>query len=196
MARLSIKDATEVAARANRPVHGIRVDAQDILDLFHKLKGIAGLAVELVHKGEDGNVAQGANAKQLDGLSLDALGGVDHHDGGVGSHKRTVGILGEVLVARGVKDVHAATVVGKLQHRRGDGDTALLFDVHPVGYGMLRARLALNGTRRLDAAGIEQQFFGKGRLAGVGVRNDRKRATRGNLVRQGCHACPNWYWYA
>ena len=62
VARLSIKDATEVAARANRPVHGIRVDAQDILDLFHKLKGIASLAVELVHKGEDGNVAQGANA--------------------------------------------------------------------------------------------------------------------------------------
>ena len=45
--------------------------------------------------------------EQLDGLGLDALGGVDDHDGGVGSHERTVGILGEVLVAGGVEDVHA-----------------------------------------------------------------------------------------
>ena len=63
-----------------------------------------------------------------------------------------------------------ATVVGELQHRGGDGDAALLLDVHPVGHGVLgRARLALDGARRLDAAGIEQQLLGKRGLAGVGV---------------------------
>ena len=54
---LTVEHAAEVAAAADRPVHGIRIDAQDVLDLFHELKRIASLVVELVHKGEDGNVA-------------------------------------------------------------------------------------------------------------------------------------------
>ncbi len=33
-------------------------DAQHVLDLLHELKRVAGFAVELVHEGEDGDVAQ------------------------------------------------------------------------------------------------------------------------------------------
>ena len=36
-------------------------------------------------------------------------------------------------------------------------------------------------TGSLDAAGIEQQLLGKGRLAGVGVRNDGERPPPGDL---------------
>lgn len=107
---LAVEHAAEVATAADRPVHGIRIDTQDVLDLFHELKRIASLVIELIHKGEDGNVAQCADLKKLFGLGLDALGAVDDHDRGVGGHKGTVGILREVLVAGGIEDVDAGAL--------------------------------------------------------------------------------------
>ena len=187
---LTVEHAAEIATAANRPVHGIRIDAQDILDLFHELKRIASLVVELVHKGEDGNVAQGTDLKELFGLGLDALGAVDDHDRGVGGHKGTVGILREVLVAGGIEDVDAGAVVGELQNRGSNGDTALLLDVHPVRDGMLGRALALDRAGSLDAAGIEQQFLGKRGLTGVRVADDRECAARRDFIRQACHADP------
>ena len=146
--------------------------------------------VELVHKGEDGNVTQRTDLKELFGLGLDALGAVDDHDRGVGGHKGTVGILREVLVAGGIEDVDAGAVIGELQHRGGDGNTALLLDVHPVRDGMLGRTLALDRTGGLNAAGIEQQLLGKRGLTGVRVADDRECAARRDFIRQACHADP------
>ena len=187
---LTVEHAAEVAAAANRPVHGIRIDTQDVLDLFHELKRIASLVVELIHKGEDGNVAQRTDLKELFGLGLDALSAVDDHDCGVGGHKGTVGILREVLVAGGIEDVDAGAVVGELQYRGSNGDSALLLDVHPVRDGMLGRALALDRTGSLDAAGIEQQLLGKRGLTGVRVADDRECAARRDFIRQACHADP------
>lgn len=187
---LTVEHAAEVAATADRPVHGIRIDTQDVLDLFHELKRIASLVVELVHKGKDGDVAQRTDLKELFGLGLDALSAVDDHDRGVGGHKGTVGILREVLVAGGIEDVDAGTVVGELQHRGGNGDTALLLDVHPVRDGMLGRALALDRAGGLNATGIEQQFLGKRGLTGVRVADDRECAARRDFIRQACHADP------
>ena len=146
--------------------------------------------VELVHKGEDGNVAQRADLKELLGLGLDALSAVDDHDRGVGGHKGTVGILREVLVAGGIEDVDAGAVVGELQHRGGNGDTALLLDVHPVRDGMLGRALALDRAGGLNAAGIEQQLLSQCGLTGVRVADDRECAARRDFIRQACHADP------
>ena len=187
---LTVEHAAEVAAAADRPIHRIRIDAQDVLDLFHELKRIASLVVELVHKGEDRNVTQRTNLKELFGLGLDALSAVDDHDCGVGGHKRTVGILREVLVAGGIEDVDAGAVVGELQHRGGNGNTALLLDVHPVRDGMLGRALALDRAGGLNAAGIEQQLLGKRGLTGVRVADDRECAARRDFIRQACHADP------
>ncbi len=172
---LTVEHATEIAAAADRPVHGIRINAQNVLDLFHELKRIASLVVELVHKGEDGNVAQRTDLKELFGLGLDALGAVDDHNSSVGGHKGTVGILREVLVAGGIEDVDAGAVVGELQHRGGNGNTALLLDVHPVRDGMLGRALALDRAGGLDAAGIEQQLLGKRCFTRVRVGYYRER---------------------
>ena len=76
----AVEHAAEVPAAADRPVHGVRADAQHGLDLFHELEGVADLAVELVHEREDGDAAQGAHLEELLRLRLDALGAVDHHD--------------------------------------------------------------------------------------------------------------------
>ena len=60
------------------------------------------------------------------------LARVEHHDRGVGGGQHAVGVLGEVAVARGVEQVDDVVAVGELEHRRGDGDAALLLQLHPV----------------------------------------------------------------
>ena len=120
-------------------------------------------------------MAQGADLEQLDGLGLNALGGVDDHDRRVRCHQGAVGILREVLMARGVQNVHALACVVELQHRRGDRDAALFLDVHPVGHGVLCALLALDRACLIDGSAVQQQLFGQRRFAGVGVADDRKR---------------------
>ena len=55
---------------------------------------------------------------------------------GVRSHKGTVSILREVLMSRSVKNIYAEAVILKLKYRRGNGNTSLLFNFHPVGNGV------------------------------------------------------------
>ena len=174
--RLAVEHAAEVAAAADGPVHGVRVDSQDGLDLFHEVERIARLAVELVHEGEDGDVPERADLEQLLRLRLDALGAIDDHDDGIDGHERAVGVFGEVLMARRVEDVDALALVGELEHRGRDGDAALLLDVHPVGDGVARAALALHGAGGLDASRVQQKLLGQRRLAGIRMRDDRERA--------------------
>ena len=172
---VTVEHALELLAAADGPVHGVGLDAQDLLDVFHQLKGVAGFAVHLVDEGEDGDVTQGADLEQLDGLGLNALCRIDDHDSGVRCHQGTVGILREVLMARGIQNVHALACIVELQDRGSDRNTALLLDVHPVGHSVLGALLALNGTGLIDGSTVQQQLFGQGRFAGIGVADDRKR---------------------
>ena len=116
---------------------------------------------------------QGTHLEELPGLELHALGTVDDHYGTVGSHEGAVGILGEILMAGGVQNVDAETIVAELHHRRGDGDAALLFDLHPVGGGGPGA-LALDLTRLSNGAAIEQKLLRQCSFTGVRVGNDGK----------------------
>ena len=175
LAGVAVEHALELLAAADGPVHGVGLDAQDLLDVLHQLKGVAGFAVHLVDEGEDGDVTQGADLEQLDGLGLNALCRIDDHDSGVRCHQGTVGILREVLMARGIQNVHALACIVELQDRGSDRNTALLFDVHPVGHSVLGALLALDGTGLIDGSTVQQQFFGQGRFTGIGVADDRKR---------------------
>ena len=171
---LPVVNALKILAGADGPVHGVGLDAQLPLHLVQKVEGVLGLPVHLVHEGENGNVAHGADLEQLPGLGLHALGAVDDHDGGVGGHEGAVGILGEVLMAGGVQNVDAEAVVLKLHHGGRDGNAALLFDLHPVGGGGAGVFLALDHACLSDGTAVEQKFFGQGGFTGVGVRNDGK----------------------
>ena len=59
-------------------------------------------------------MAQSADLKELSGLSLNTLCGVDDHDGAVSRHQGAVGILGEVLMSGGIENVDTVTVVFEL----------------------------------------------------------------------------------
>src|SRR5471032_3084157 len=91
--------AAEVLAHADGPGDRRVLNLQHRLQFVEQLQRIARLAVHLVHEGDDGRVAHAADGQQLDGLRLDALGRIDHHQRRVDRRQHAVGVFREVLVA-------------------------------------------------------------------------------------------------
>jgi len=180
--RSQVIDPQEPLADTDRPGDGGTSDLQHLLDLVQDLKGVPALPVELVDEGEDGGIPQPAHIHELDGALLHALGHIDDHQGGVHGREGTVGIFGEILVARRIQQVDGGLPVGELHDRRGHRDAALLLQRHPVGSRMACGLAALDGTRHLDGAAEEQQFFRQGRLARVRVGDDSKRASLTDFI--------------
>ena len=177
---LSVVHPFKLSAAADGPVHGVGGNAQLPLHLLTQLQRIPGLPVHLVHKGKNGDVPQGTDLEELPGLGLHALGPVNDHHSAVSGHKGAVGILGKVLMAGGVQNIDAEAVVAELHHRRGNRDTALLFDLHPVGGGGPGA-LALDLTGLGDSPAVEQEFLRQCSFTGVRVRNDGECPPPGNF---------------
>ena len=122
-----------------------------------------------------------ANFEQLARLALDALGGVDHHDGRVDGRERAVGILAEVGVARRIEQVEDNAAPLERHHGTRHRDAALLLDRHPVRPGASPLAARLDVTGKLNGAAEQQQLLGQRGLAGVRVRDDRERAPAGDL---------------
>src|SRR5208337_4669798 len=97
--------------------------------------------------------------------------------------QRAIGVLGKVLVARGVEQVENAAAVFEGHDRSDDGYAALALDAHPVGTGLAAVGFRANLARELDCAAEEEDFFGESRLAGVGVGDDGESAPARDGVR-------------
>ena len=191
----AVAHPAERLERAGAPVHQAEVGAlvhhrpcrrrgpqPDLaLDLVEQLEGVAPRPVELVDERDDGRSARAADLEELQGLRLQALGRVDHHDRGVGGREHPVGVLREVLVARGVEQVEDAVAVGELQRRRGDRDAAGALDLHPVGARPRPPAARAHRAGQVDRPGLQQQALGEGRLTGVRVGDDREGAPAGGL---------------
>ena len=177
----AVIDALELLAAADGPVHGIGLDAELVFQLVEQVERVLRLAVHLVDKREDRDMAHSADLEQLARLRLDALAAVDDHNGGVRRHERAVGILREILMARRIEDVDAEALVLELHDGGGDGNAALLFDLHPVRDGGAGVFLALDRARLRNGPAVEQEFFRQRGFAGVRVRNDRKRPAAADL---------------
>ena len=74
-------------------------------------------------------------------------------------HQGAVGVLGEVLMTRGVQNVDAETAVLELHDGGGNGDAALLLDLHPVRGGCL-GFLALDLAGLSNGTAVQQELFG------------------------------------
>ena len=79
-------------------------------------------------------------------------------------------------MARCIEDVDAIAVIVELQDGGGDGDAALLFDLHPVRDGMTLRLARLDRSREMDCPAVEQQFLSERGLARVRMRDDGKGA--------------------
>lgn len=171
---VEVIDPLEGLAAADGPGDGGAHDVELALHLVHHFHGIAHFAVQLVHEGEDGGVAQPGYFHQLAGPVFNTLGGVDDHQAAVDRRQGTVGIFGEVLVTRGIEQVDQTVGIGELHHRGSDGDTTLLLHLHPVGFGVLARATALDGTGALNGLSEQQDLFGDGGFTRIRVRDDSK----------------------
>ena len=85
-----------------------------MFDLFQKRERVLAFAVQLVDEGGDGHIAQAAHLEQFQGLSLNALGAIQHHHGGIDSREGAVCVFAEIFVAGRVEQIESviAVVVG------------------------------------------------------------------------------------
>jgi hypothetical protein len=183
----AVVEAAEEAAEAEGPVDGAGGDAEDGFEFVDEFERRFGGPVEFVHEGEDGDASFATDFEEFAGLGLDAVAGVDDHDGGVDGCEDTVGVFGEVFVAGGVEEVDDAVFVFELEDGGGDGDAALFFEFHPVGGSGALVFAGGDGACELDGAAVEEEFFGEGGFAGVGVRDDGEGAAAGDFL-DGGHA--------
>ena len=191
--RQSVVDTAEARAVAERPVDRERRDAERALQLVDEFERLARGAVALVHEREDGDAAAAADVEQLARLRLDALAGVDHHDGRVDRGEHAVGVLAEVVVAGGVEQVDAVVVVVELQHRARDGDAALLLELHPVAGGGALVLAGGDGAGQVQGASVEEELLRERGLAGIRVRDDREGAAGKDDVGGGHGEGAQWY---
>ncbi len=175
---VDVIDALELRTLVDGPRQGAHLDFQLLLQLVEQVEGVTALTVHLVDEDDDGRIAHTAHRHQFAGLGLDALGTVDDDDGRIDSRQRAIGVLGKVLVARRVKDVHlvlhvrAVGRVVELHDRRRHRDAALLLNVHPVGGSRLLDLVVLDCTGHLNLSAKQQEFLCQRGLTGVGVRYD------------------------
>gem|GEM_PF-2370236 len=175
-------NALEITVGTDRPVDRCRTDAEDLFELVDEVERVLRGTVHLVDEGEDRDTALTADREQLDGLGLDTLRTVKEHDRGVRGTECTVGILGEVLVTGGIQNVDAVSVIVELHDGRGNGDTTLFLDLHPVGCRVMSSFSGLNGTGHVNGTSVEQELLSHGRFTCVRVRNDRESPSSVDLV--------------
>ena len=171
MLLLPVIDSLEVLTAADGPVYGVGGDTQLLLYLLAELKWVPGLPVHLIYKGKNGYMPHSADLEELSGLILDTLGGVDYHYCRVGSHKGAVGVLREVLMSRGIQNINAEALVLELHNGRGNGNSSLLFYLHPVGDCVAGVFLSLYGTCLCDSSAVEQELLCESCFTCVGVRD-------------------------
>ena len=135
---------------------------------------MGGGQVDLVDNRDDLEVRLQGQVKVSQGLSLDALGGVDDQQGAFAGVQGAADLVAEVDVTGGVDQVQlvGASVLGGVVHAHGgglDGDALLAFQVHAIED--LFGHVAI-GNR----AGKLQQAVGQGGFAVVDVGDDTEVA--------------------
>ena len=177
----AIEDAFEGRTVAERPDDGRRLKAEDALEFVEEGDRVHGGPVALVHERENRNAPAAADLEEFARLGFHALGGVDHHEGGIDGGEDAVGVLGEVFVAGGIEEVYSAAVVVELENGGADRDTALFLELHPVGGGGALVFAVLDGAGEVDGVAVEEEFLGQRRLTRVRVGDDGEGAAAGDF---------------
>ena len=94
---------------------------------------------------------------------------IDHDNYAIHRSEGAIGVLGEVLVTRGVENIDFVVAIVETHHRSRHRDTALFLDFHPVGGCGFLDFVRLHGTGHVDSATKEKQFLGERSLTGIRV---------------------------
>ena len=129
---------------------------QLFLDLVQQVERVLTGAVEFVDKHDDRGFAHPAHLHQLASLRLHAFRRVNDDDHAVAGRQHAERVLGEVLVARGVKNVDLHVLVLETHDGGGHGDPSLALDLHEVGGGRFLDLVRLHGSCHVYGATEKQ----------------------------------------
>jgi hypothetical protein len=152
------------------------MDAENVLKFIQKIEGVTSGTIELVHEGKDGDSAASTDFEEFSGLGFDSFGGIDDHDCGIDGGQDSVGIFGKVSMTWGIEEVDDVVAVGELEDGGGDGDTALLFELHPIAGGGSLVTASGDAACKLHCPAVKEELLGEGGLSCVGVGDNRKSA--------------------
>ena len=194
--RHQVDEAPVARLRADGKLENQRRRVQPGADHVDAAEEVGADAVHLVDEADARHaVAVGLPPHRLR-LRLDPGDGVEDGDRPVEDAQRALHLDGEVHVPRRIDDVDP--VVAPEAGRGGgcDGDTAFLLLLHPVHDGGAVVDLA----EFVAYAGVEQDAFGRGGLAGIDVCHDadvavapeRRRAGHGAAPTSGNARTPCW----
>ena len=125
--------ANEDSVSENRPRDRVTFDVEIRLHITYELERILAGAITLVHKSENWNSALLADLEKLSRSLFDSTPVVEKHHCGIGGDQGSVSVLGKILVAWSIEEIHVVAIVLELHHARGHGNAALLLELHPVG---------------------------------------------------------------
>ena len=92
-------------------------------------------------------------------------------------------------MAGGVEQVDDAIAIGKLQHRRRDGNPSLLLECHPVGSGRTSTRPGFYGAGfAAKSTPIEKELLRQRRFARIRMADDGERTAARGLGGR------SWHW--
>ena len=150
----------------------MRVEADDVLDLLHRLLGLRARKVDLVYDGDEFEVVLDGEVCVGERLRLDALRRVHHEQRALARGERARDFVAEIYVAGSVYEVEDVLLpvlraVVEADCVRLNRDAALALQVHVVQN--LRLHLPFG-----ERARQLQQAVGERRLAVVYVRDYRE----------------------
>ncbi len=151
------------------------------MDFVNDLKDFTAFAVHLVTEGQNGQITQTTDFKELLGLALHALGTVNHHHGRIHGSERAIGVLREVRVTRCVHQIEPELLEFKGHCGGGDRDATVLFHLHKVRAGPPGLALGTHLSGHLNSATIKEEFFGQRGLSRIRMGDNREGATTRNF---------------
>ena len=180
-----VDDAAEGALDAEGDLHRHGDRAEALLDHVERAPEVGAGAVHLVDEADARHVVTVGLPPHRLGLRLDARDPVEHDDAAVEHAQGALDLDREVDVAGRVDEVDLVALPLGGRRGRGDGDAALALLLHPVHH-----RGALVGlTDAVGAAGVVEDAFGHGRLAGIDMGDDADIADAFQRGRTGHVVC-------
>src|ERR1700747_2129624 len=155
---------TDAALGADRE-RVVRVNGQNVFDLFLNEVDLRGGQIDFVDDRENGEIVSGGEKGVGDGLRFDPLRGVNNEQCAFARGERTGNFVGKIHVSRSVDQIQSIGVavfrfVMQPNAFGLDGDAALALEVH--GVENLRGHFALG-----EATGYFDQAVGKRGLAAI-----------------------------